>query len=1296
MSVAIELDHHNGLDLCPKGDAVAKARLDSQKHAQYIKEQMDCLRNDKQYIHDSLNLFLLRLGHGKKLPSLLASAAGVDSWAADIKANAKQELKHPNKTISSRAKATLDQLRARKLLLGMLTPPEVCSSLARIPNIGEVASKVEATFALRAELLPQGTAKLLCKLTRREARSRDPLLAALAASAERADEGSPDMSDVDSDDSWVVPMRASHGAMCAVIEFLVNSERQWLGSTDQGARLREVAAPVEEGWRASASTSEPASSASDPSAGKHQPPQLDFSPTLQSALGRTHSWLFGPELRRALAREAIRTLPMVYKPAAHRSADSLLYWSPVSELFANYFSAYLSKSKTGQLDLEQPSADALVFVLATVRYVLHMNDPDVFGLTDEPLVVGDDAPVLTFHALDEKDRPTREVGIAVAGMAGSSVALEARHAKYDKVPASIKLPARRRSGVASKDAYRRPSTEAIETVTRLILTVGSTPYLLDAVAAMGPASRISDLPCWPSTLFMGITEGLTSSRLAAELERFNATPMGALPPLHRALAPGLFDFFRIHMRGIPAPTSATIHTLASVWSVTSLATLPYLVRAIVGAAIALCLSALPRLALRLLCIAANLVDALSFARAPELAACLKSLLATGQFAKSFMPLAGKFSLSVPDTADADDSPECAGHRRNVCDGRGTQWAAERAAAFSDFPTVEIRGPGGKGVSVPKFPSTFVWADAVTTAQDPADEPEPYICTRTRYADWEPYVVQHFHTIVHPLHCLLRRLERLPMLDSPHDGRLDALLDVVDFLDDQVAETLWLCSDLAVKRALATPTGKATLHAQKVDPAEHSRAGRAGRRYACIPLAEGDEPVVGAEVPFEERSRLQRLLRMGEAAVCLASDTESGRIVHSLYHLRPAATRLCQRLVEHIRAAKVHTAIYGDVQRDLATFRRQVLAANESDLLEEEDGSWWNRLLFNASTHCAALSESFAQLGDAQWFGLGSGSRYCGPNVGRLQFCLLRLITVFELDEADIFKAPKAKRGPGGRSLRDTMLGSVQFKWGSAEVLSFDREDAATRSQQLQHMHESALGGTLRAGSAPPPLQGHPSHAPLRPTELGPVKDLTQRICIAGMWLVSPIVGTPDLDIFDSRSTRRRTARRILDVGRAAGSYCREVSDSVVARRVLVTQRMVPNWLRPLSDVRVLGSLLAASLILTEYWGCTGAAMVWGVFAVALLWMLLPQLQPQYRIENFARLPTDLAAEVWEMWTSKASGGRGLDESRQSRADEDEDDPEEEEFVDDPLDFAPLGHSHAGLGDSQATVLGGPLRASHFD
>lgn len=40
----------------------------------------------------ALAQFLLRLGHGKKLPSLLASAAGVDSWAADIKANAKQEL----------------------------------------------------------------------------------------------------------------------------------------------------------------------------------------------------------------------------------------------------------------------------------------------------------------------------------------------------------------------------------------------------------------------------------------------------------------------------------------------------------------------------------------------------------------------------------------------------------------------------------------------------------------------------------------------------------------------------------------------------------------------------------------------------------------------------------------------------------------------------------------------------------------------------------------------------------------------------------------------------------------------------------------------------------------------------------------------------------------------------------------------------------------------------------------------------------------------------------------------------
>ena len=338
--------------------------------------------------------------------------------------------------------------------------------------------------------------------------------------------------------------------------------------------------------------------------------------------------------------------------------------------------------------------------------------------------------------------------------------------------------------------------------------------------------------------------------------------------------------------------------------------------------------------------------------------------------------------------------------------------------------------------------------------------------------------------MHPLHCLLRRLERLPMLDSPHDGRLDALLDVVDFLDDQVAETLWLCSDLAVKRALATPTGKATLHAQKVDPAEHSRAGRAGRRYACIPLAEGDEPVVGAEVPFEERSRLQRLLRMGEAAVCLASDTESGRIVHSLYHLRPAATRLCQRLVEHIRAAKVHTAIYGDVQRDLATFRRQVLAANESDLLEEEDGSWWNRLLFNASTHCAALSESFAQLGDAQWFGLGSGSRYCGPNVGRLQFCLLRLITVFELDEADIFKAPSEpevaeREQMPGLEASAKALGSEGLSARTHCVASLA---LAAPSPQLTPPPPPDLNRRSQAGPRRPLASRH--HARLGPVQVG--------------------------------------------------------------------------------------------------------------------------------------------------------------------------------------------------------------------
>lgn len=252
---------------------------------------------------------------------------------------------HPNKAVSARAKVTLARLNVRKRVLGMLTPPQVCTTLTRFANIAEVARKTEATFALKADLLPQGTAKLLCKLTRRDARSRDPLLVALAASAERADEGSPDMGDADGDDSWVVPMRASHGAMCAAIEFLVNDSRQFLGGSDQGASLREVAAPIEEGWRTSASTSAPVPAVSDPRAAKRKAPTHDFSPLLQSALGRTHSWLFGTEIRTALAREAIRTLPMAFKPAAHRSADSLLYWSPATELFANYFRAYLSKSK---------------------------------------------------------------------------------------------------------------------------------------------------------------------------------------------------------------------------------------------------------------------------------------------------------------------------------------------------------------------------------------------------------------------------------------------------------------------------------------------------------------------------------------------------------------------------------------------------------------------------------------------------------------------------------------------------------------------------------------------------------------------------------------------------------------------------------------------------------------------------------------------------------------------------------------------------------------------------------------
>jgi len=218
----------------------------------------------------------------------------------------------------------------------------------------------------------------------------------------------------------------------------------------------------------------------------------------------------------------------------------------------------------------------------------------------------------------------------------------------------------------------------------------------------------------------------------------------------------------------------------------------------------------------------------------------------------------------------------------------------------------------------------------------------------------------------------------------------------------------------MRQALESRLGARTLADQEISADDHVRVERAGRRYAALPVRAADavSSEDGLEVAPSEVRLLEQMLHAGRVAVALHEEASAGLVIHSMYHCRPDALKLCRRLVQSIDLAKRHAALYGDVQATQA-------AAADKDILvqlsEEPGPGWVGRARAKVAAWVLATSKDLSELSNGLWervtLGTGPGLRYAGPNVGRLQYALLRLITVFELDEKDVFTAGEADATP---------------------------------------------------------------------------------------------------------------------------------------------------------------------------------------------------------------------------------------------------------------------------------------------
>lgn len=182
---------------------------------------------------------------------------------------------------------------------------------------------------------------------------------------------------------------------------------------------------------------------------------------------------------------------------------------------------------------------------------------------------------------------------------------------------------------------------------------------------------------------------------------------------------------------------------------------------------------------------------------------------------------------------------------------------------------------------------------------------------------------------------------------------------------------------------------------------------------------------------------------------------------------------------------------------------------------------------------------------------------------------------------------------------------------------------------MTRVRRQALAASgVREALQVPRLGSHWTHGPIGQHEVGTMVQLTQRICVAGAMLASQVVDLGDYDVLDDLPARQRTARLMLVVAASARETQVDPGQAVLSRRQLITQRMLPNWLRPLSRTIVCLLLLATYLAAGWASGALPGAAAWLVVVLlALHFVLLPRLQPQYRTPNFANPPDDVLREI---------------------------------------------------------------------
>jgi hypothetical protein len=143
-----------------------------------------------------------------------------------------------------------------------------------------------------------------------------------------------------------------------------------------------------------------------------------------------------------------------------------------------------------------------------------------------------------------------------------------------------------------------------------------------------------------------------------------------------------------------------------------------------------------------------------------------------------------------------------------------------------------------------------------------------------------------------------------------------------------------------------------------------------------------------------------------------------------------------------------------------------------------------------------------------------------------------------------------------------------------------------------------------------------------------VVQFTQRLCIAGAMAASYATDLDFFDIRDDRFAQQRTVRLMLSVAASARERAVDPGQAVLSRRQLVSQRMLPNWLRPLARTNVCLALLAAFVALAWSTDSLTPACMWlAVVVVLLQWVLLPRLQPQYLTPNFASPPEQVLEQI---------------------------------------------------------------------